>query len=380
MPEAPGDDWRDVVLCFDGEIRFFKAANEKLQLQLSGHNIRVHLFKFAAACSKTQQPQDVGTQFMTFRLLCSLLFARDALNEAGYRYCTAVPAYLVQVELALRAFETPSQRVFRPVLEQLPFLLNKSFSQDAILKSWQVSGVHPLNVQRILERSASWESFSEEQRSAITASIPALTAIVAQRGQVTDPEIQHAVGPSIDFLQWMTVHTGAAPKKGKALAKKVQHYRRALIPSHPEMVAERAQLASQAAVKKAKKTKQAQKNAAQEASSENLAGAAAVDMPAAAVAPAAAAKRKRAVTVVATPAAAPPSNTVASAPAATPVVAPTLLPLPKPKASSKKARLSPPTTPAAPAAAAPAPAAPAPAASHTSTRGRVCVRKFRSDV
>ena len=109
------------------------------------------------------------------------------------------------------------------------------------MNSWQLCGIHPLNVERILERCASWEFFSDEQRAAIVASIPALTAIVVERGEVTDPEIQHAVGPSINFVKWLTEHTGAQPKKGKALENKVQHFRRAMILSHPTLVEERAQ-------------------------------------------------------------------------------------------------------------------------------------------
>ena len=114
MADAP--DWRDVVLCFDGELRFFKAATELLQQQLADSYIRVHLFKFSAACSKTQQPQDVGTCFMTFRKISSLLFSPDLLNEQGYRFVKAHAHYAAQVERALKAIDTPSQKVFRPLL------------------------------------------------------------------------------------------------------------------------------------------------------------------------------------------------------------------------------------------------------------------------
>ena len=113
---ADAPDWRDVVLCFDGELRFFKAATELLQQQLADSYIRVHLFKFSAACSKTQQPQDVGTCFMTFRKISSLLFSPDLLNEQGYRFVKAHAHYAAQVERALKAFDTPSQKVFRPLL------------------------------------------------------------------------------------------------------------------------------------------------------------------------------------------------------------------------------------------------------------------------
>ena len=164
------------------------------------------------------------------------------------------------------------------------------------MNSWQLCGIHPLNVERILERCASWEFFSDEQRAAIVASIPALTAIVVERGEVTDPEIQHAVGPSINFVKWLTEHTGAQPKKGKALENKVQHFRRAMILSHPTLVEERAQRVIDAAVKKDKKAK---KKAARDAAT--LVSATAVVIPAAAVAPVTPAKRKKGTTKLVLP-------------------------------------------------------------------------------
>ena len=111
------------------------------------------------------------------------------------------------VERTLEAFETPSQRVFRPLLEHFRWILKYYFTEDAVEELAAVWSIHPLNMDRIPERSASWESISEEphrhhrpreSNSGIPAPAAALPAAPAVIATLPEPKIPYkkARGPS----------------------------------------------------------------------------------------------------------------------------------------------------------------------------------------
>ena len=184
--------------------------------------------------------------------------------------------------------------------------------------------------------------FSDPQRTAIVASIPALTAMVALRGEVTDKLL---ASPSINFVKWLTNVSGKLPKGKlhKPLEKKVQNHRRAMIMSRPVLVTERVNLVTDAAARRVKKAEKKARIAA----AATLAHAAAVVIPTPAVVsappagPAAHAHKRKRSSKDGSASMTPPSSTAPMVPAVAPVA------VPKPSASSKKARKPSAVTPAA---------------------------------
>jgi hypothetical protein len=78
-------------------------------------------------------------------------------------------------------------------------LFDKAFTPHNIKKGWAISGLWPLDTDRMLRQCTGWLDLNAAQASAIRNALPSLISAARIQGEVTDDLMQEAVGDSIDF-------------------------------------------------------------------------------------------------------------------------------------------------------------------------------------
>jgi hypothetical protein len=195
-----------VVLLLDGE---YITLTECLTIFLE--EIDAHpelagwvLLKLAAACSKTQQPCDVSPLFMALKALTK-----------GRLGVTCEGGDMNQVhwleEVLLARIPSASRATFVNFLRQAPSLVARALDARNIAQGWQDSGVCPLDIPKVLAQCPRFDGFSHRQSKALVAAVTPLTALMRARGQLTDEQMQEAVGDALSLADEAVVEGYYAP-------------------------------------------------------------------------------------------------------------------------------------------------------------------------
>ena len=183
--------WYDrIVWSFDGDIPQIQALlEEEMAAYIEEH--RVELFKFAAACSAKQQPNDVMKGFLVLkRLLRSLKFKYSELQEVE------VPSYMANLKKFLKrnsTFDSEERELVESFFSKLPQVLRVSMSPKIIADGYR--GLVPFDKVHLLTQCTSWNRYSEETQQQVIQSIPKL-AKLAERYQLTEKMLDEANIPA----------------------------------------------------------------------------------------------------------------------------------------------------------------------------------------
>ena len=220
------DDCAPLIISFDGEQQYLNAMLESYTTLIAddptlGETI---LLKYAASCSKTQQPADVAPVFMVQKTIaqkkvCSLAPDVD-------------PPYMGRVEMLLKSMKSASRKTYLDFIRHVEDFLETSFPSYNIRQGWRVAGIWPHENRHILGRCPTFQQLDEAQREAILASISKLAPRMLANGQLTDVEIQAAVGAAVDLDGLLPVVEDDDPdarKSKKPLHQLVINRRRALL-------------------------------------------------------------------------------------------------------------------------------------------------------
>lgn len=198
------------------------------------------LVKLPAACSMTQQPLDVSPCFLTAKATLTSLLNE---NKQGMRQ-----PYLHRAEAALSTLLLPSRTVFLRWLSLLPNILSTAFQISHVQKGWRLTGLHPFDTCQIMSMSTAFTKISPAASTACRCAMEKLAPIMLQKGQVTDAEIQAAVGTALMFSVKET-QNAKGKKTHKDTHEMALNRRRAVIVSNPNILKER-----DAALSKRKRT------------------------------------------------------------------------------------------------------------------------------
>eukprot|EP00048_Salpingoeca_helianthica_P001844 m.52093 g.52093 ORF g.52093 m.52093 type:complete len:650 (-) comp11757_c0_seq1:45-1994(-) len=232
LPTAEEDEKVRAALCFDGESMFLNCAMDEIAKTVGRHEALRHTeyIKFSASCSLAQQPADVSACFKALKKKMDTLTGCDA--------GIAVPDYLGVLErVYLAPLEPSTRKIFIDWLRRLPTALSTAFVKTNICNGWAATGFYPFVPKTIMAQSPAFASLTRAQGEACMAAIEKLSSHVLEKGQLTDAEMQEAVGPALVFPAAET-HTKSGKKIRTPLEKLSFPRRRAMLLSHSKVVEE----------------------------------------------------------------------------------------------------------------------------------------------
>ena len=221
----------NTCLTFDGESMFLQRLVEVRGTLVDDYPFvkRVVMMKHPASCSMAQQPLDVSKCFKSTKLE---LQKQLECNPHGHRQ-----HYTPVVETMLAAIPTSSRAVFIRWTSLLPVVLSHAFSVGNVLEGWRIAGLCPVDHRQIMRMCTAWEDIAEPASHACLRAIKELAPLMLKNGQLTDDEIQAAVGPAL-VLSKRNVHDKSGKKVRLALDEMALNRRRALIISHHKILAD----------------------------------------------------------------------------------------------------------------------------------------------
>lgn len=246
-----------VILTNDGELTFLEATKDIFIAEPSEAVLAAGFenVKSAASASKTQQANDVAPCYKD---------VRRWNNHRDPKWQDA--PYTPYLERILAEVDGPSRKSFISFLRILPSILAKAFTKPAIQLGWSISGLWPYSEKTILQRCTSWNLMTAEQSTAIFAAMPKLVEVAYAKGEVTDDDMQAAVGAAIDLEAFVEQKSGRRRSRGMKLEDMVLSRRRAVWYNHNSVV-------------EREKAKKAAKEAAQAATAARAASRAAKPTP-----------------------------------------------------------------------------------------------------
>ena len=141
--------------------------------------------------------------------------------------------------LLLKGLKPASLATFSRFLGILPEVLSSAFRITHVKRGWEGAGLWAFDKVRIMQGCSTFSSLSGVQGGAVMAAIPALIEIAAKHSQVSDDEMQTAVGPSIDLAAWSKAHGGSAKEGSKPLEDQAINRRRAVWLNHAGVIRQR---------------------------------------------------------------------------------------------------------------------------------------------
>lgn len=218
-----------IGISFDGESSFLQAAMGLLTGAETKDAVLADfvLFKWPASCSKTQQPLDISPCFMSFKQKMDQYMAAGTLPPY-------LP-YMAGVESLLACVPSDSRTVFLRVISLLERAISAAFTIGNIAKGWEISGLVEPNVQKIMTMNLLGSTISDELMAAFNAAAVKLAPRMLANGDLTDEEMQEAMGTAIEFPK-ANLLNDKGRKTRKATHEKVIAHRRAVIVSSPRIL------------------------------------------------------------------------------------------------------------------------------------------------
>jgi len=130
-----------------------------------------------------------------------------------------------------------TKKTYMNFIKSLPELLETAFNTHNIRKGWATAGIFPVNSVKVLGQCPRFKTLTAAQRAKIFAALPSLSKLVSEHGQLTDQQIQEAVGSAVNLEELAAVNTGRKPS-GKPVHTLTLNRRRALIVNHEQVAAQ----------------------------------------------------------------------------------------------------------------------------------------------
>ena len=179
------------IMTYDGCWQQLNAVFLTLNEKLSEKGFEG--FKFAAASTMTQQPNDVGHM-------------HKALKKCfqGKKYRTAkvrVPAYLVGFDriLAEHGVDPGSLSSYWKALCCFETALSRTCTIPMVSKGFEIAGIYPLDQVRMLSKWSGWRTCTTQTGLDVVGKLPLLTNIAKQRGRILDGEMEACLEGILTF-------------------------------------------------------------------------------------------------------------------------------------------------------------------------------------
>lgn len=219
-----------VMICFDGEQKGLEALL-KVFVEEIGARPELKgfiLVKLAAACSSRQQPCDVSPIFMVLKR-----FACSGHSPTLQPSSAALEKFLRTEMLA----EVPkaSRDTFVNFLLHASSYIKHAFTEHNIQEGWKISGLFPYVVTTILNQCPLSATLSQVQSAAVIDAIDKLGEKMRLNGQLTDKDMQDAVGDALNLEELIKAHDAEA-SSSRPLEQLALNRRRAIILTHDKIV------------------------------------------------------------------------------------------------------------------------------------------------
>ena len=185
------------VLTFDG-------AHEQIEAVLSDdvaewcieHNVA--LFKWAAACSLVQQPNDVSRcHKILHRLFASSKYLYQPVKKENIRTCLYPVIAMLN---SLPKLAKDSRLTFTKFFCNLHDILHDAFRPEVVRRGWADAGIYPFSVEQILsgwnhgatKANKSWAMLEPEYKQFVLTGISKLRE-PARSGQLLDAAIEDVI-------------------------------------------------------------------------------------------------------------------------------------------------------------------------------------------
>ena len=180
------------VVTFDGCWQQLNAVMTSLNSEFTVRGYEA--FKFAAATTFVEQPNDVGHCHKAIK---------GYYKNKKYRRREEwnVPQYLEGFDITMESagLDSGSLDTYWKALCHLETCLSKVCTIPMIEEGFRVSGIYPVDNHAILSGWCGWSLCSKVKAEEIISLLPTLTEIVKINGRVTDDEIEACMGHIIDF-------------------------------------------------------------------------------------------------------------------------------------------------------------------------------------
>jgi hypothetical protein len=187
----PGESKPRNVMTFDGAWQQVRSMFEDINEALSDRGFEG--YKFAAASTMVQQPNDVGHMHKALK---------KCFKGKKYRDSTfTVPMYLKGFDKTLRdhGLDAGSFATYWKALCSLERMLSKTCTIPMVCKGFELSGIYPVNQNIILSKWCGWSRCTEADGLAVIGRLPLLGTMVQLRGRVTDDEIEGCMAGLLTF-------------------------------------------------------------------------------------------------------------------------------------------------------------------------------------
>jgi hypothetical protein len=171
---------KKAVLLLDGEFNQMKASMTPGGIGHQAKEADIGLWKLAAACSSTQQPNDVMKAFAILKA-----FFRNSKSRNMDPAKMPRPPYWRQLQKILENVPAASRRTFEKYFLCLPIIADTAFSVSCVANRWYKAWVcTPPNVKHILLNCPPMrDSITPEQFEEVVASVYTIAASGIQRSQ-----------------------------------------------------------------------------------------------------------------------------------------------------------------------------------------------------
>jgi hypothetical protein len=188
------------------------------------------VMKHPAACSMSQQPLDVSP---CFRKLKNVWPKMMAAKPAGMRQ-----RYMDKVYEVIKPMCKGSRVVYARWLSLLPNLISEAFCRGFVQQGWEVSGLYPLDLVQIISMCTAHTAMDHEEEAACVAACKMLADVMLEKGQVTDAQIDSALGKHARKLTARPADDVSMKSIRLAVHKKALNHRRTVIISHEKVLEE----------------------------------------------------------------------------------------------------------------------------------------------
>ena len=149
-------------------------------------------YKFAAASTMVQQPNDVG------RMHCNIhsYYKSDTYARKEYH----VPKYMLPMRKILleSGLEASSFHTYWKALARLPECLTKCCQPSVVRDGYRIAGIWPVDHGKILSGWAGWAKLTTAVADEVLSKLPGLTEL-ARKGRLLDSEIEAPFEGLLEF-------------------------------------------------------------------------------------------------------------------------------------------------------------------------------------
>ena len=181
-----------MIVTFDGCWRQLNAVMKRLNRISTEKGYEG--FKFAAASTMVEQPNDVGHCHKAIKCY---------YKGSSYRNSTdwEIPAYLKGFDTTLTdaGMDRGSQQTIFKALYHLELCLSKVCTIPMVREGFRLSGIYPSDVNAILSDWSGWSLLDKDKAEELLSLLPTLTDIAKAKGKVTDGEIEECMSHLISF-------------------------------------------------------------------------------------------------------------------------------------------------------------------------------------